>query len=135
MATPVIVEAVRTSFGTEDGVFAGLRSEDLSIPLVESMSRVPMGENTHDVHPRMADRQDVDALGMGATGGVPTWVWPPSVSASDKVWPSSSDCPESAGRSDALGGPRRRFALSVPLPKRADGSSAPTVLDNPEWER
>ncbi|MDY6765318.1 MAG: beta-ketoacyl synthase N-terminal-like domain-containing protein, partial [Halobacteria archaeon] len=32
--TPVIVEALRTPQGKEDGVFADVRSEDLSIPLV-----------------------------------------------------------------------------------------------------
>jgi len=35
--TPVIVEAVRTPQGKEDGVFADVRSEDLSIPLVDEM--------------------------------------------------------------------------------------------------
>ena len=33
--TPVIVEAVRTPQGKEDGVFADVRSEDLSIPLID----------------------------------------------------------------------------------------------------
>ncbi|MFT4923735.1 MAG: acetyl-CoA acyltransferase, partial [Haloarculaceae archaeon] len=37
MATPVIVEAVRTPIGTEDGAFADVRSEDLSIALVDEM--------------------------------------------------------------------------------------------------
>ncbi len=149
MATPVIVEAVRTPLGKEDGVFADVRSEDLSIPLVdemlsrtgltgqavddllwgcaqqrgeqgnnvarviallselgesvpastinrwcassaeaimraadavaagqrdcllaggvESMSRVPMGENSHNVHPRLGDHYDVGDLQMGVT--------------------------------------------------------------------
>ncbi|PSP38965.1 acetyl-CoA C-acyltransferase, partial [Halobacteriales archaeon QH_2_66_30] len=35
--TPVIVEAVRTPQGKEDGVFADVRSEDLSIPLIDEM--------------------------------------------------------------------------------------------------
>ncbi|MFB6171307.1 MAG: acetyl-CoA C-acyltransferase [Haloarculaceae archaeon] len=34
---PVIVQAVRTAQGKEDGALAGLRSEDMSIPLVEHM--------------------------------------------------------------------------------------------------
>jgi len=149
MATPVIVGAVRTPFGKENGVFADVRSEDLSVPLVdellaraglrgddvddllwgcaqqrdeqgnnlarvitllselgesvpastlnrwcassaeaimrgadaiaagqrevlvaggvESMSRVPMGENTHNVHPRMAQLYNVGELQMGMT--------------------------------------------------------------------
>ena len=35
--TPVVVEAVRSPQGKEDGVLAGVRSEDLSIPLVDEM--------------------------------------------------------------------------------------------------
>ena len=35
--TPVVVEAVRTPQGKEDGVYADVRSEDLSIPLVNEM--------------------------------------------------------------------------------------------------
>ncbi|MFB6297130.1 MAG: acetyl-CoA C-acyltransferase [Salinirussus sp.] len=149
MPTPVIVEAVRTPLGTEDGAFADVRSEDLSIPLVdellartaldgtdvddllwgcaqqrgeqgnnlarviallselgesvpaatinrwcassaealargadaiaagqrevvvaggvESMSRVPMGENTHNLHPALDDHYNVGELAMGMT--------------------------------------------------------------------
>jgi acetyl-CoA acyltransferase len=147
--TPVIAAACRTPQGKEDGVFADVRSEDLSIPLinqiladtglsgeeiddllwgcaqqrgeqgnnvarvisllsdlgesvpattinrwcassmqalisasdavragqrdaviaggVESMSRVPMGENTHNVHPRMNEAYNVGDLQMGMT--------------------------------------------------------------------
>ncbi|ELY64170.1 thiolase family protein [Natronococcus jeotgali] len=147
--TPVVVEAVRTPQGKEDGVFADVRSEDLSIPLideilaetglsgaevddlmwgcaqqrgeqgnnlarviallselgegvpattinrwcassmqavisasdaiaagnrdaviaggVENMSRVAMGENTHNVHPRMAELYNIGELQMGMT--------------------------------------------------------------------
>ena len=149
MPTPVIVGAVRTPQGKEDGALAGVRSEDLSIPLVnelldrtgidpdavddllwgcaqqrgeqgnnvarvvallselgesvpastinrwcassaealmraadavaagqrevliaggvESMSRVPMGENTHNVHPRLAEQYNIGELQMGMT--------------------------------------------------------------------
>ncbi|WP_277542240.1 thiolase family protein [Haloarcula laminariae] len=149
MSTPVIVAAARTPQGKEDGALAGVRSEDLSIPLVnelldrtgvapdavddllwgcaqqrgeqgnnvarviallsdlgervpastinrwcassaealmraadaiaagqrevliaggvESMSRVPMGENTHNVHPRLAEHYNVGELQMGMT--------------------------------------------------------------------
>ncbi len=149
MATPVIVEAVRTPLGQEDGAFADVRAEDLSIPLVEeilartglsgvdvddllwgcaqqrgeqgnnlarviallsdlgesvpastvnrwcassaeavaraadavaagqrdcllaggveSMSRVPMGENSHTLHPRLAELYDLGDLQMGVT--------------------------------------------------------------------
>jgi len=149
MPTPVIVGAVRTPQGKEDGALAGVRSEDLSIPLVnellsrtgiapedvddllwgcaqqrgeqgnnvarvvallselgegipgstinrwcassaealmraadaiaagqrdvliaggvESMSRVPMGENTHNVHPRLAQEYNIGELQMGMT--------------------------------------------------------------------
>jgi acetyl-CoA acetyltransferase family protein len=35
--TPVVVEAVRTPQGKEDGALAGVRSEDLSVPLVDEM--------------------------------------------------------------------------------------------------
>ncbi|ELZ06394.1 acetyl-CoA acetyltransferase [Natrialba chahannaoensis JCM 10990] len=147
--TPVVVKAVRTPQGKEDGVYADLRNEDLSVPLideilaetglsgedvddlmwgcaqqrdeqgnnvarviallselgehtpattinrwcassmqavisasdaiaagnrdaiiaggVESMSRVPMGENTHNVHPRMAELYNMGELQMGMT--------------------------------------------------------------------
>jgi len=149
MPTPVIVDAVRTPQGKEDGALAGVRSEDLSIPLVnqllertgvapedvddllwgcaqqrgeqgnnlarviallselgegvpgstinrwcassaeavmraadavaagqrdvliaggvESMSRVPMGENTHNIHPRLAEQYNIGELQMGMT--------------------------------------------------------------------
>src|SRR6056297_1468014 len=147
--TPVVVKAVRTPQGKEDGVYADVRSEDLSVPLideilaetgldpeliddlmwgcaqqrgeqgnnlarviallselgesvpattinrwcassmqavisasdavragqrdaviaggVESMSRVKMGENTHNVHPRLNDLYNVGELQMGMT--------------------------------------------------------------------
>jgi len=147
--TPVVVDAVRTPQGKEDGVYADVRSEDLSVPLVnqllastgveseqvddllwgcaqqrgeqgnnlarviallsdlgeevpattvnrwcassaqavmsaadaiaagqrdcliaggvESMSRVKMGENTHNVHPRLAELYNVGELQMGMT--------------------------------------------------------------------
>lgn len=147
--TPVVVQAYRTPQGKEDGVFADVRSEDLSIPLVdemlaatgldsgqvddlmwgcaqqrgeqgnnmarviallsdlgedvpattinrwcassaqavisasdairagqrdcviaggvESMSRVAMGENTGNVHPRLAEYYNVPELQMGMT--------------------------------------------------------------------
>ncbi|MFC6863440.1 thiolase family protein [Halomicroarcula sp. GCM10025817] len=149
MPTPVIVGAVRTPQGKEDGAFADVRSEDLSIPLVnqlltdtgvepaavddllwgcaqqrgeqgnnlarvvallselgedvpgatvnrwcassaealmraadavaagqrevliaggvESMSRVKMGENTHNVHPGIAEHYNIGELSMGMT--------------------------------------------------------------------
>jgi len=148
-ATPVIARAYRTPQGKEDGVYADVRSEDLSIPLidqiladtgldpdaiddlmwgcaqqrdeqgnnlarviallselgeevpattinrwcassmqavisaadavaagnrdaviaggVESMTRVPMGENTHNVHPRLAELYNIGELQMGMT--------------------------------------------------------------------
>ncbi|WP_049922354.1 thiolase family protein [Halopiger djelfimassiliensis] len=147
--TPVVVKAVRTPQGKEDGVYADLRSEDLSIPLideilaetglsgdeiddlmwgcaqqrdeqgnnlarviallselgenvpattinrwcassmqavisasdaiaagnrdaiiaggVESMTRVQMGENTSNVHPRLAEHYNIGELQMGMT--------------------------------------------------------------------
>jgi acetyl-CoA C-acetyltransferase/acetyl-CoA acyltransferase len=149
MPTPVIVDAVRTPQGKEDGAFAGVRSEDLSVPLinqllastgieaedvddllwgcaqqrgeqgnnmarvvallsdlgesvpastinrwcassaealmraadaiaagqrdvliaggVESMSRVQMGENTHNVHSGLAEQYNIGELQMGMT--------------------------------------------------------------------
>ena len=149
MPTPVIVDAVRTPQGKEDGALAGVRSEDLSVPLVnqllastgveaddvddllwgcaqqrgeqgnnmarviallsdlgesvpastinrwcassaealmraadaiaagqrdvliaggvESMSRVNMGENTHNVHPGLAEHYNIGELQMGMT--------------------------------------------------------------------
>ena len=147
--TPVVVQAVRTPQGKEDGVYADVRSEDLSIPLIdamldatglegehvddllwgcaqqrgeqgnnvarvvallsdlgesvpaatinrwcassaeaitraadairagqrdcviaggmESMSRVELGANTHNVHPRLAERYNIGELQMGMT--------------------------------------------------------------------
>ena len=147
--TPVVVQAVRTPQGKEDGVYADVRSEDLSIPLIdamldatglegehvddllwgcaqqrgeqgnnvarviallselgesvpaatinrwcassaeaitrgadairagqrdcviaggmESMSRVELGANTHNVHPRLAERYNLGELQMGMT--------------------------------------------------------------------
>ena len=149
MATPVIVQARRTPQGKEDSAFADVRSEDLSVPLIdemladtaltgdqvddllwgcaqqrdeqgnnvarvisllselgesvpaatinrwcassaeavmraadavvagqrdcviaggmESMSRVPMGKNTHNVHPRLNDHYNIAHLQMGMT--------------------------------------------------------------------
>jgi acetyl-CoA acetyltransferase family protein len=148
-ATPVIVQARRTPQGKEDGAFADVRSEDLSVPLVnemladtgladeqvddllwgcaqqrdeqgnnmarvvallsdlgeevpaatinrwcassaeaimrgadavaagqrdcviaggvESMSRVELGQNTHNVHPRLAELYNIGELQMGMT--------------------------------------------------------------------
>ena len=37
MTTPVIVQARRTAQGKEDGAFADVRSEDLSVPLIDEM--------------------------------------------------------------------------------------------------
>jgi acetyl-CoA C-acetyltransferase/acetyl-CoA acyltransferase len=147
--TPVVVDAVRTPQGKEDGVYEDVRSEDLSVPLinqllattgveseqvddlvwgcaqqrgeqgnnlarvisllsdlgesvpgttvnrwcassaqaittaadaiaagqrecviaggVESMSRVKMGENTHNVHPKLAELYNIGELQMGMT--------------------------------------------------------------------
>ncbi|MUV89820.1 acetyl-CoA C-acyltransferase [Halapricum sp. CBA1109] len=147
--TPVVVQAVRTPQGKEDGVYADTRSEDLSVPLIdemlaetglagdavddllwgcaqqrneqgnnvarvislmselgesvpattinrwcassaeaimrgadaiaagqrdcliaggmESMSRVNMGENTHNVHPQLAQLYNIGELQMGMT--------------------------------------------------------------------
>lgn len=36
-STPVVVQAYRTPQGKEDGVFSEVRSEDLSIPLIDEM--------------------------------------------------------------------------------------------------
>ncbi|PSP28888.1 acetyl-CoA C-acyltransferase [Halobacteriales archaeon QH_2_65_14] len=49
--TPVVVEAVRTPQGKEDGVYADVRSEDLSIPLIDEMlSRSGLtGEDVDDL--------------------------------------------------------------------------------------
>ncbi len=35
--TPVVVKAVRTPQGKEDGVYADVRSEDLSVPLIDEI--------------------------------------------------------------------------------------------------
>ena len=49
--TPVVVEAVRTPQGKEDGVYADVRSEDLSIPLInEMLDRTGLsGEDVEDL--------------------------------------------------------------------------------------
>ena len=51
MQTPVVVEALRTPLGKEDGVFADTRSEDLSIPLVDAIldSTGLTGEDVDDL--------------------------------------------------------------------------------------
>ncbi len=51
MANPVIVEALRTPLGKEDGAFADVRSEDLSIPLVDEIldSTGLAGEDVDDL--------------------------------------------------------------------------------------
>jgi acetyl-CoA C-acetyltransferase/acetyl-CoA acyltransferase len=49
-----------------DAVAAGQR-EVLIAGGVESMSRVPMGENTHNVHPRLAEQYNIGELQMGMT--------------------------------------------------------------------
>jgi acetyl-CoA C-acetyltransferase/acetyl-CoA acyltransferase len=51
MAQPVIVEALRTPLGKEDGAFADVRSEDLSIPLINEIldSTDLAGEDVDDL--------------------------------------------------------------------------------------
>ncbi|WP_302081997.1 thiolase family protein [Salinibaculum rarum] len=51
MAQPVIVEALRTPLGKEDGAFADVRSEDLSIPLINEIldSTGIAGEDVDDL--------------------------------------------------------------------------------------
>jgi len=49
--TPVVVEAVRTPMAKESGVFADIRSEDLSLPLVNDIlvSTSLTGEDVDDL--------------------------------------------------------------------------------------
>jgi acetyl-CoA C-acetyltransferase/acetyl-CoA acyltransferase len=58
--TPVIVEAVRTPQGKEDGVFADVRAEDLSIPLIdELLDRTGLsGEDVDDLLWGCAQQRD-----------------------------------------------------------------------------
>jgi len=58
--TPVVVEAVRTPQGKEDGVYADTRSEDLSIPLVNEMldSSGLSGEDVDDLLWGCAQQRD-----------------------------------------------------------------------------
>ena len=58
--TPVVVEAVRTPQGKEDGVYADVRSEDLSIPLVnEMLDRTGLGgEDVDDLLWGCAQQRD-----------------------------------------------------------------------------
>ena len=67
MATPVIVEAVRTPFGKEDGAFADVRSEDLSIPLVDDLlaSTGLAGEDVDDLLWGCAQQRDEQGNNMG----------------------------------------------------------------------
>jgi len=66
MATPVIVEAVRTPFGKEDGVFADVRSEDLSIPLVDELLSATglAGEDVDDLLWGCAQQRDEQGNNM-----------------------------------------------------------------------
>jgi len=58
--TPVIVAAVRTPQGKEDGAFAGVRSEDLSVPLIdEILDRTGLtGEQVDDLLWGCAQQRD-----------------------------------------------------------------------------
>jgi acetyl-CoA C-acetyltransferase/acetyl-CoA acyltransferase len=58
--TPVIVEAVRTPQGTEDGAFGAVRSEDLSVPLIdEILARTGLtGETVEDLLWGCAQQRD-----------------------------------------------------------------------------
>ncbi|MEF8785167.1 MAG: thiolase family protein [Haloarculaceae archaeon] len=60
MAQPVIVEALRTPLGKEDGAFADVRSEDLSIPLVDEIldSTGLVGEDVDDLLWGCAQQRD-----------------------------------------------------------------------------
>ena len=59
--TPVVVEAVRTPQGRRDGAFAETRSEDLSLPLVETiLQRTGLGEaHVDDLLWGVAQQRDV----------------------------------------------------------------------------
>ncbi len=65
--TPVIVEAVRTPQGKEDGVFADVRSEDLSVPLVnEMLDRTDLtGEDVDDLLWGCAQQRDEQGNNVG----------------------------------------------------------------------
>ena len=58
--TPVVVKAYRTPFGKEDGVFSGVRSEDLSIPLInEILGETGLtGEDVDDLKWGCAQQRD-----------------------------------------------------------------------------
>jgi acetyl-CoA acetyltransferase family protein len=58
--TPVVVEAVRTPQGKEDGVYADVRSEDLSVPLInEMLDRTGLsGEHVDDLLWGCAQQRD-----------------------------------------------------------------------------
>ncbi|WP_340098380.1 thiolase family protein [Salinibaculum salinum] len=60
MAQPVIVEALRTPLGKEDGAFADVRSEDLSIPLIDEIldSTGLAGEDVDDLLWGCAQQRD-----------------------------------------------------------------------------
>jgi acetyl-CoA acyltransferase len=58
--------SMQAVISASDAIRAGQRDAIIAGG-VESMSRVPMGENTHNVHPRMNEAYNVAALQMGMT--------------------------------------------------------------------
>jgi acetyl-CoA C-acetyltransferase/acetyl-CoA acyltransferase len=64
--TPVVVEAVRSPQGKEDGALAGVRSEDLSIPLIDEMlARTGLtGEDVDDLLWGCAQQRDEQGNNM-----------------------------------------------------------------------
>ena len=64
--TPVVVEAVRTPQGKEDGVFSDVRSEDLSVPLInEILDRTDLtGEDVEDLLWGCAQQRDEQGNNM-----------------------------------------------------------------------
>ncbi|QLD90587.1 thiolase family protein [Natronomonas salina] len=64
--TPVVVKAYRTPFGKEDGVFADVRSEDLSIPLINKILDETglTGEDVDDLKWGCAQQRDEQGNNM-----------------------------------------------------------------------
>ncbi len=94
MPTPVIVDAVRTPQGKEDGALAGVRSEDLSVPLINQL-----------LASTGVEAEDVDDLPWGCAQ---------QRGERATTWLASSRC----CRTSARASPHRRLTAGVRLPPK-----------------
>ncbi|MEF8813315.1 MAG: thiolase family protein [Halovenus sp.] len=90
--TPVIVEAVRTPQGREDGVFADVRSEDLSIPLIDEMlARTGLtGEDVDDLLWGCAQQRDEQGSNVARVIALLSELGEPTPASTINRWCASS---------------------------------------------